>query len=844
MVSDFIVQTKAAIARLTDPKLVGQTIELTNCDREPIHTPEKIQPHGIMLVLKDLTNRDLTDKDLTDRDSIDDTGADLDALDSDAPLDWEIIQVSQNSHEHIGRSPEAMFGQPLSSLLSEAQRQNIQSCLAQDFEAVNPLRLNITVEDQPKWFTGIVHRSNDVILLELEPTATTEGISFFNFHALVKQPMGRVRQTTNLEELCQIAVQEVQKITGYDRVMVYRFDEDDSGSVIAEVAQPGLESYLGLQYPATDIPKQAKYLYLLNLLRLIPDINYQPVPLVSAATDSASADTTVDMSMASLRSVSNLHVEYLRNMGVRATLAISLVRNNTLWGLLVCHHNSPRYLSYEMRTVCEFLGQVIALELNAKAENEDADYKLRLKAIQAYFLRTLPNSERLKQGLTSDVQKLLAVTGATGAAFCEKEEISLFGKTPELPEVQQMMAWISTQFEQNSVYHTASLSAVYAPANDFKDSASGLLALAISKVQNLYVLWFRAEVLQTVNWAGNPEKFTEVDDRGELQLSPRKSFERWQQTVEATSKPWKQWEIEAALELRSAVIGLVLQKADELAELNSELTRSNVELDSFAYIASHDLKEPLRGIHNYSSFLIEDYGTELGEDGVDKLHTLMRLTGRMEDLVNSLLHYSRLGRAALQLEPVPLTDIVNGVIEVVNISKPGDPATTNNSDAYNINFEVAKLLPVVMCDRTQVTELYTNLITNAIKYNDKDHKQIEIGHYAMSEAIAQGIIPEETASSADNPAATAEQVIDGVASNSTVFYVRDNGIGIREKHIDSVFRIFKRLHAQKRFGGGTGAGLTITKKIVERHKGRIWISSEYGAGSTFYFTLEANHDHA
>lgn len=816
VVSDFIVQTKAKIAQITDPELVGTTIGLTNCDREPIHIPEKIQPHGVMLILKE-KEQSPQNKDT-----------------SDSP-DWEIIQVSQNSNDYIGYEPESLLNQPLSTLLSESQRQDIKDCLDRTFEVVNPLLLDLSVADKTKRFTGIVHRSEDVVILELEPAAAIEGISFFNFHALVKQPMEFVRRTTNLEELCNVAVREVQKVTGYDRVMVYRLAEDGSGAVIAEAARDGLDPYLGLHYPATDIPEQAKQLYLLNLLRIIPDTNYQPVSMVG------SAKKTIDMSFASLRSVSDLHIEYLKNMGVQASLSISLVRNNKLWGLLVCHHNSPRHLSYEMRTVCEFLGQTIALELNAKVENEDADYKFKLKAIQTHFLEALPKSEDLRTGLTNDPQKLISLTGSTGVAFCEREDIYLFGQTPEHSEVQQMLTWLETQFEQNSIYQTTSLSSAYEPANHFKSSASGLLALAISKVQNLYVLWFRPEKIQTVNWAGNPDKPTEVGEDGKVQLSPRKSFERWQQTVEATSKFWKPWEVEAALELRSAVIGLVLQKADELAELNSELTRSNVELDSFAYIASHDLKEPLRGIHNYSSFLIEDYGDELGEDGLDKLNTLMRLAERMENLISSLLHYSRLGRAELQLESVALTEVVNGVIEIVNISKPGHQSKKGEKDRENksnITFSVDESLPTVECDRTQITELYTNLITNAIKYNNKDNKQVEVGHYSMSEALAQGIIPDEIVL----PLGTQSSTIDNFSLGSTVFFVRDNGIGIREKHLDSVFRIFKRLHGQKRYGGGTGAGLTIAKKIVERHRGRIWVNSDYGKGSTFYFTLEASSD--
>ena len=801
MVSDLIVKTKAAIAQLTDQSLVTDTVDTTNCDREPIHTPAHIQPHGVMLVLHEDDARE----------------------NNHTENDWPIIQASANTEAHLGRSPQTLISQPLSLLLDLDQRAAIQSCLHEDPELVSPLRFEINVADAPTGFAVTIHRSaKSVIILELEPTSEEDLATFFDFHRLVNRPVTRLRQAKTVLDLCQIAVKEIQTITGYDRVMVYQFDDDGSGSVIAEAKESEMTPYLGLHYPPTDIPKQAKYLYLLNRLRTIPDVHYRPVPLIAAPGTAAS----VDMSLSSLRSVSPLHTEYLINMGVRATLAISLVRNDRLWGLLVCHHRRPRHLPYDLRTACEFLGQAITLALNAKAENEDVDYKLKLKAIQASFIERLGRSESLRSGLISEPDKLLALTGSAGVALCEKDDITLLGSTPTSREITRMMGWLDGQFSHDPVYDTAALREVYTPANDFECGTSGLLAIAISKAQQLYVLWFRGEVVQTVNWAGNPDKPVRVAD-GEIRLSPRQSFERWQQTVSGRSLRWKPCEIEAALELRSAIIGLVLRKANELAQLNLELVRSNTELDSFSYIASHDLKEPLRGIHNYSSFLIEDYGTVLGEDGVDKLNTLMRLTQRMEDLISSLLHYSRLGRADLQIDRVDLNTLVSSVIDLINMSQP--------ETAENIEIQVVRSLPTVACDRVQVTELFTNLVTNSVKYNDKAQKQIEIG-YLSSHEVAEALRKEAIAPSDITPDRIKNTV------SAPIFYVRDNGIGIREKHLELVFRIFKRLHPPKRFGGGTGAGLTIAKKIVERHSGLLWVSSVFGEGTTFYFTLEASDD--
>lgn len=253
------------------------------------------------------------------------------------------------------------------------------------------------------------------------------------------------------------------------------------------------------------------------------------------------------------------------------------------------------------------------------------------------------------------------------------------------------------------------------------------------------------------------------------------------------------------------------QRAErELEERNAELHRSNQELDDFAYIASHDLKEPLRGIHNFAVFLLEDYGDKLDEEGRSKLETLTRLSRRMETLIDSLLQYSRLGRVDLAIDDVDLNEVVAEVLDSIGIGLRES----------RVEVRIPRPLPVVRCDGVRVRELYYNLIVNSMKYNDKPERWIELGW-------------EDGAAGAADTAGT---------RHPPAFYVRDNGIGIQPKHHDAIFRIFKRLHGRDKFGGGTGAGLTIVKKIVERHNGRIWVDSVVGEGTTIHFTLEKEHD--
>ncbi len=572
--------------------------------------------------------------------------------------------------------------------------------------------------------------------------------------------------------------------------MVYQFDNQCNGAVIAESKTKSLEPFLGLHYPAYDIPEQARKLYCLNWLRLITDVDYKAVEIVP--TCNPVTNRPLDLSSSVLRSVSPCHIEYLHNMGVTASMSISLVKDGKLWGLIACHHQSPKRIPYEVRTACEFLGQVMSLELLTKEGNEDYEYRIEQKSIQAKLIEYLSLSDNFISGVIKYKPNLIDLVRAQGAAVCFGGDYIVVGETPSIEEIKHLIEWLGNKF-QDDCFYTDSLPSIYQQAESFKNVASGLLAVSISKAQKNCILWFRPEVIQTVDWGGNPNKNIEVEN-GELRLHPRKSFELWKQTVRLKSLPWKKCEIDAAIEFRNAIISIVLRKAEELAKINVELAQSNSELDAFAYIASHDLKEPLRGIHNYSCFLLEDYVDKLDENAVSKLKTLIRLTQRMEDLIDSLLHFSQVGRVDLSVEETDLNLLVNRILEILSV----------RIEETKVDIRIPRPLPTIRCDRVRVGEVFNNLIANAIKYNDKAQRWIEIGF-----------------------------------KEPMTFYVRDNGIGIRQKHLDTIFRIFKRLHGVDKYGGGTGAGLTIAKKIIERHGGNLWVESTFGSGTTFYFTLQS-----
>lgn len=738
---------------------------------ELVHAPGYIQPHGVLLVL--------------------------------AEENFRIVQVSANTQEYLGRSPQDLLGLPLVEILGMGDLDRLRGCLEGHFEHLNPLDLTLTTTDPPRSLQGVLHRSPaNQLILELEPAPTflSSQNNFVDFYRLTKAPLQVIQKTHTFQELCDSMVVELQNITGFDRVMLYRFGADRHGQVIAEARRDHLEPMLGLCFPATDIPEPSARLFSLNLVRLIPDVEQQPVPLI--ALDRTAA-TEVDMSRCGLRGVMGCHRTYLHNMGARASLVVALMANQRLWGLVSCQHDTPHNLPYMVRTACEFMGQTLALELAAREGQEHLEQKLQVQLTQSQIIRAMGEDSDYLQVLQERRTSLLALAQATGFALYAEETWHTVGQVPPEWQLRALLKWLPDHLDAQGALVTHCLSQLYPPAQDFSHLISGLLALSVTQSRPQYLLWFRPELPQTVNWAGNPRlKKTQQQD-GTVVLTPRASFAVWEELVRRQSQPWEAWIVEAVLATRSHLVSLLLRRADELAAFNLELQESNAQLDTFTYIASHDLREPLRGIHNYATFLLEDYGATLDAEGVDRLETLVRLSQRMEALINGLLRFSRLGRHYLQWSPLDWLDVFHQALDLLQLD-PQDPQKT---------ITLAADMAPAQGDRSLIIEVLMNLISNGLKYNDREQKQIEIGSVPLP--------PDRVVS--DLPL--------------SCFYVRDNGIGIRDRHQDAVFRIFKRLHGLNQYGGGTGVGLTIVKKIVEQHGGEIWLESIYGGGTTFYFTL-------
>jgi chemotaxis family two-component system sensor kinase Cph1 len=759
---------------MAQTQIVSQAADLSNCDREPIHIPGAIQPHGMLFALRD---RDL-----------------------------HIAQVSQNTVKFFGFSPAQLLGRSIEDVVGTTNFRLIQSAAARaSIEDVNPLPMAIEATGGMLRFEAILHRSSGEIVLEMEPADTALPASFHRFYQNLRNSIVRFDAAHTVQELCAATVDEVARLTGFDRVMAYWFDEDWHGEVVAEERVSALEPFLGLHYPASDIPRQARELFRRNWVRYIADVHYEPAAIVPG--ESSVTGEPLDLARSVLRSASPIHLEYLKNMAVGASMTVSVIKNGELWGLIACHHRTPKMVPYEIRVACEVIARTMSLHLSSKEENEDIEHRMRLKSIGVELLGALSKDADIAGTLAASQENLLALVGASGAAIRYGRECRLVGKTPELADVLALVDWLRAK-ESDDVFVSDSLPLVDSRFGGLAATACGIIALPLSLSKGNYILWFRPETIVTVNWGGDPAKPVQAEPDGG-QLFPRKSFALWREIVHFHAASWMSYEIDAARELRGAISSIIVERAEEIERVNRELAQSNIQLESFAHVASHDLKEPLRGIHNYASYLLEDYGAVVDAQGREKLETLIRLSKRMDALVESHLQLSRVGKLYTAEAPVDLRAILDEVVELY--------APRLQQRGGSVSF--LSPLPVVVADPDGLREVFSNLLSNAIKYTDHAAR-IEIG-----------------VGSAPRLRDLGDASADSMSREFVTIYVRDYGIGIREKHLEAIFTMFKRLHAVDRYGGGIGTGLALARKIVERYGGRIWATSIYGSETTFSLTL-------
>lgn len=722
-------------------------VDLENCAKEPIHIIGKSQAHGVILVC--------------DRHNL------------------KILQAGENTLEFFGVSVDELLGNPLSYLLKEQ--------LPQDhFEELNvPLEVSLN----GKKFLILSHLSAESLVLDFEPLEAVQDAFFFQ-----KQLTGilnKFQKARSLEELSGEATKLTRNMFGYDRVMIYRFDEEWNGEVIAESRRDDMDSWLGLRYPATDIPEQSREMFLKHRVRIIANVDYKPVPLrpeVSPLTGEP-----LDISRSSLRAVSPVHIEYLKNMGVGASLSAAIVVKGKLWGLVACHHKEEKHLDFYQRESCRFLAQMLSTEITLHETSSLLSRSEQAESIRRRLVVQMKYHDSIIEALNRDTVKFVELINCGGGAIFHIDEWELNGQTPTKEQLGNLLNnFIKKQ--PKSLFLTRNLSALFPEAKEYKEKASGLFSLKIS--ENKYILWFKPEVVQVVTWGGNPQNKVFYNEK-EQRLSPRKSFEKWSEKLTGFSESWHELDRNTARALRENISHVLLgRQRREIEALNEKLIEANKELELFSYGLSHDLRAPVRGMEGFLNILLEDHSEALGKEGLKYLEMSVGLTEKMNDLIDDILEYSRLGHInEIEKHKIDTTAIIEETFELFNLSA-NFPST---------KVKVQPHLPNMWGNKRMLFQLWSNLLNNALKYSSqKEAPVVEIG---------------------------AKEI-----GGRSAFYVKDNGIGVDPKLRKEIFETFRRA-VGSRFKG-TGIGLAIVKRIVEKHCGEVWVESEPGEGSVFYFYLE------
>ncbi|AWH86020.1 histidine kinase [Flavobacterium album] len=743
-----------------------EIVNLTNCEQEPIHIPGSIQPHGFLLGLKEGT--------------------------------FTIDFCSENCEAFIGRTYSGLLGNTFSAAFGDDALKQLRDYIANGHMLSSSLlRLQLNGSE----FLCTVHYNNTVYILEAEPVSK-DIRDASEVYDQTSQFLTYMHDTHTLKELCGLVAKGTREVTGYDRVMIYRFDKDYNGEVFAESVREDLEPFLGLHYPHTDIPPQARELYMQNLLRLITDINYTPVPIF---TVDDGENKNLDLSLSILRSTSPIHVQYLHNMGVGATLTISLIHKKKLWGLIACHHYSAKNISPEIRLAAQLQGHFITSQIDVRQSSEEYEEARKVNlSLEKMNTFSLGSASALQE--IADAQDILKLCNASGISIVFNDKVYKSGIAPEDDEIKQLANWLAT-YTVNSSFHTDKLIDYLPEMKSTCEKASGIIYHSLDIDSNNCIIWFRPETITEVNWAGDPAKSIIKDKKG---LSPRNSFALWKEIVSCKSKPWLQPETDAAAayafslqrHINLLIISLEEEKYRKLSEL---LKQTNSELENINWISTHDLQEPLRKIQLISSRILSKEA-DMSPNLQDSLKRMNTSAQRMQTLLVDILKYTKLKHTDDSLELVDLASIIDEVKE--------DMTETIAEHSTQV---IAENLPKIEGIPFLLKQLFSNLIANSIKYSSPDRQPPMVK--IIGEKKLMAYTPEDK-------------------HRYQVIHVTDNGIGFEQQYAESIFNIFTKLHASSEFKG-SGVGLALCRKIMQNHKGYITASGELGKGAviSLYFPV-------
>ena len=620
--------------------------ELTECDREPIHQIAQVQAFGALI------------------------GVDA---------DWMITHVSTNCGQILGGIEPPKAGSALDTLFKADAITSLKGALGKLVEDDTVGRLfGLDLQGNGALFDCAIHPSGSTIIIELEPHADSE---FRDHLAAINPIMGPLSAAKSTGELCTTAAKLVREMLGYDRVMIYRFLPDESGEVVAEEKGDNLESFLGLRYPKTDIPSQARELFVRNRFRIIPDAQCEPVAIEPSHLPDGSP---LDLSMSVLRAPASVHVKYMANMGVNASLTISIVRQGQLWGLISCHHNEPKRVPYSLRSVAEMLSHMFSMTLDRLLVERSEDLRTRSQSLHEMLMRRMADNIAFTDEFETFVAALGNLIDQDGTSVLIQDVYQSVGAAPTHEQFLTLLPALGTAPE-SPVLAASALADQIPEAAAFSDVAAGALILPISRPPRDYLVMWRKPLSQTVRWAGNPEK--SLPD-GSGRLEPRSSFAAWAETIEGHSEEWSDSDLMIAENLRTTLLEVILRMTDEVA---SERKRMREQQD----LLIAELNHRVRNILN----LIRSLISQTTRDAASIADFTANIDGRIKALATAHDNITR-----QNWSPAPLASLFESEMEAYLSGKKD--RLTISGEAVLVQPEAYTVLALVVHE----------LVTNSAKY--------------------------------------------------------------------------------------------------------------------------------
>lgn len=846
-------------------------LNISECDKEPIHTPGAIQQFGFLFVL----NKE----------------------------NLQIEQVSENISSFVDFNPLDVLGKTLPELFESKYH------VYGEFEH--------SVQAEKVFVLEFEHKENrDHLFMELstciqpdylivEAIHVQEEIRSHVLTGKLGTTIERIEKTSNFEELCQSVVEEIQLITSFDRVMMYRFDEEWFGTVIAEkLSRPNVDSYLHHRFPASDIPAQARKMLGENLLRIIPNVNYRPSPLVPLNNPRTKGPTDIGRSL--LRSPSPIHIEYLKNMKVGASLTVRILKEGNLWGLIACQHETPKEISQFERFCSQIIGRLVSSLITSKENYENYLFTTSLNSTLESIRQNLKGATNIIDVLLNQNPSIRNLNHVEGASLVihHNNQWAILGNTPSKDEILTLSHWVKDNHGQEEIFATDSLAKLYPAALEFKNIA-GVMVLNLPYDEDNFIMLFRPELESTVTWAGDPKKSEELKE-GKLILHPRKSFEGWKEKVKYRSEPWKNSEIEVFQKLKRFIIEYELLRQYKQFQVLAD------SLDQFIWVSTADGTpmyfnkrwQEVTGLNR-----LEDYETQgkllIHPEDIDKARELWKESIKEGTPFTCEIRFlTKEGRYIWTLcHSIPVKDDQGRVIkwygsgvniqEIKKIQSDLRKALRTRDEFISLASHELKtpitslglllelserslkkskdITPYVQKSIMELKRLrhlvddlldVTKINSGKVDFNFKQNNITEIIFHVLERFQNEERVKEQIKKFKDAPpmmvecdAFRIEQVVTNLVSNAlkygedkpitvevernllhVVVKVIDQGMGISKEDQKKLFNRFQRVGKIKGING-LGLGLYICKSIIDAHQGKIALESELGVGTTFYFEL-------